>query len=216
MVKLVIFDCDGTLVDGQHLILDSMQTASKYCNIAYPGDEAVRQIVGLSLLEAISLVYPGENDKIHRQLQEAFITRFQEIRRLEQDHEPLFDGVVEALIRLNDEGYLLGVATGKSRRGLEMTLKNHDLGQYFVTLNTADDGPGKPHPSMVDNAMKDVGAVPENTAMIGDTSYDMLMAKAANVKAIGVDWGYHSFETLEQSGADHVLDHISKIHQIID
>lgn len=215
-MKLVVFDCDGTLVDGQHLILDAMQTASRVCDIAYPGDEAIRQIVGLSLLEAIEMSYPDEKKLAHHALKDAFIERFQQLRQREEDEEPLFDGVKDFLHQLHQDGFLLGVATGKSRRGLVNTLKNHGLGDYFLTLNTADDGPGKPHPSMLHNAMLDVGAAPENTYMIGDTTFDVHMALAANVQAIGVSWGYHDRDKLEQAGAHHIVDHISHIRQILE
>ena len=215
-MKLIVFDCDGTLVDGQHLILDAMQSASRACEIAYPGDEAVRQIVGLSLLEAIEICYPREAEKAHNALKDAFIRRFQELRLREEDDEPLFDGVRELILELHEAGYLLGIATGKSRRGLNVTLKNHGLGDYFLTLNTADDGPGKPHPSMLINAMADVGAQPENTFMVGDTTYDIHMALAANVRAVGVSWGYHDRDKLIQAGAHHMLDEISQLRKILD
>jgi len=215
-VKLIVFDCDGTLVDGQHLILDSMQTASRVCGVAYPGDEVIRQIVGLSLFEAIKTSYPGEQELTHHALKDAFVARFQQLRQREEDDEPLFDGVKEQLRQLSQAGHLLGIATGKSRRGLIHTLKNHDLNDYFLTLNTADDGPGKPDPSMLLNAMRDAGATPENTFMIGDTTFDMQMARAAKVRAVGVSWGYHDRARLERAGAHHIMDHISDIRHIVE
>jgi len=215
-MKLIVFDCDGTLVDGQHLILDAMQVACLTCQVSYPGDAAVRQIVGLSLLEAIEICHPRENQKTHLALKDAFISRFQELRQREEDEEPLYDGTRDMIESLYDEGFTLGIATGKSRRGLISSLNNHGLSDYFMTLNAGDDGPGKPHPSMLINAMNEVGAKPENTAMIGDTTYDIHMALAANVSAIGVSWGYHDRSRLLEAGAHHMLDHISQIRQVIN
>ncbi len=215
-MKLIIFDCDGTLVDGQHLILDAMASACLALEVPYPGDEAVRQIVGLSLMEAIEICHPQENQKTHLALKEVFISRFQELRQRDEDQEPLYDGVRDMLENLHEDGFILGVATGKSRRGLTSTLKNHGLCDFFMTLNTADDGPGKPHPSMLINAMNDVGARPENTVMIGDTTFDIHMALAAKVAAIGVSWGYHDRDQLMGAGAHHMLDHISQIRQLLN
>ncbi|WP_417321095.1 HAD-IA family hydrolase [Emcibacter sp.] len=213
-MKLVVFDCDGTLVDGQHMILDSMRHASLVCEVDYPGDEPVRRIVGLTLLRAIEDVYPDLQADHHLALREAFIDRFKQLREDEHE-EPLFEDVREVLEHLTGEGYLLGVATGKSRRGLVNTLKNHDLEKYFITLNTADDGPGKPHPSMLLNAMRDAGTTPENTVMVGDTTFDIQMAKAARVCSVGVNWGYHPGEELVTAGADHLIERILHLPEIL-
>ena len=215
-MKLIVFDCDGTLVDGQHMIIDAMQTACGACDVVYPGDEAVRQIVGLSLHQAIEVCRPAEAAVSHLALKDVFIERFQQLRLQKDYEEPLYDGVVDVLDQLNDKGYLLGIATGKSKRGLLSTLENHGLSDYFLTLNTADDGPGKPHPSMLHNAMKDVGVSPDQTWMIGDTTFDMEMARTAEVKAVGVSWGYHERAVLQQAGAHHILDHISDLHRVLE
>ena len=118
--------------------------------------------------------------------------------------EPLYDGVPALLDDLDAEGWLLAVATGKSDRGLGFCLDCHGLADRFVSLQTADRHPSKPHPSMLEQAMADAGAEPAATLMIGDTSYDMLMAKAAGARAVGVAWGYHPPEELIAAGADYV------------
>jgi phosphoglycolate phosphatase len=119
-------------------------------------------------------------------------------------HEPLFDGIAELVERLDADGWLLGVATGKSDRGLSLCLSHHGLLKRFVTLQTADRHPSKPHPSMILQAMADAGAVAETTVMIGDTSFDMEMAVNAGTRALGVAWGYHPPEELMDAGAARV------------
>ncbi len=215
-LRLVIFDCDGTLVDGQHMIISSMKQASENCQIPYPGDEPVRRIVGLSLFEAITRVYPDITENDHNLLHKEFIDHFQYLRTLDDYHEPLYDGIKEAILKLVEMDVLLGIATGKSTRGLKNTLKNHALEDHFVTLSTADDGPGKPHPSMVNVALSDTGVERENALMIGDTTYDMVMAAKAGVKSVGVTWGYHEEDELVASGANHIIKHISELMDIIE
>ena len=214
-LTLVIFDCDGTLVDGQHMIIDAMKQASKNCKIPYAGDEAVRRIVGLSLLEAITRVYPDLTAHDHDLIQTEFISHFRYLRTLDDHHEPLYDGIKDAIITLINMDVLLGVATGKSTRGLINTLKNHNLEDHFVTLNTADDGPGKPDPSMINVALSDTGADKRNTYMIGDTTYDMQMAALAGVHSVGVTWGYHEKHELISSGANHIISHISELIELV-
>lgn len=214
-LKLVIFDCDGTLVDGQHMIITAMKYASDQCKIPYPGDESVRRIVGLSLLEAIARVYPNLTDNDHQLIRTEFIEHFQHLRTLDNHEEPLYDGIREAIFELSNMGVLLGVATGKSTRGLKNTLLNHGLTDHFITLNTADDGPGKPHPSMINAALSDAGVERVNAFMIGDTTYDMIMAKNAGVRSVGVTWGYHPEEELVSSGADHIIHQISELIELV-
>lgn len=214
-LKLAIFDCDGTLVDGQHMIITAMKQASENCNIPYPGDEPVRRIVGLSLLEAITRVYPHLTSNDHDLIRAEFVNHFQYLRTLEDHHEPLYEGILDAIMELSDMGVLLGVATGKSTRGLKNTLKNHGIEDHFVTLNTADDGPGKPHPSMINVALSDTGVARENAFMIGDTTYDMLMAAEAGVRSVGVTWGYHEKSELISCGANHIITHISELIELV-
>ena len=129
--------------------------------------------------------------------------------------EPLYDGIADLLVALEEGDWLLGVATGKSDRGLILCLEHHGLRDRFVTLQTADRHPSKPHPSMVDQAMADAGASPETTLMIGDTSYDMAMAKAAGATAIGVAWGYHEAKELEAAGADYIANTPADIAEFV-
>lgn len=205
MNHLALFDCDGTLVDSQANICLAMEATFDAAGLAAPDRHATRRVVGLSLVEAMRALLPDADDALHVDLAERYKLAFHKMRGDGLVHEPLFDGIAEALTALADKGWLLGVATGKSDRGLALCLERHGLLGAFVTLQTADRHPSKPHPSMAELAMVEAGAAPETTAMIGDTSFDMMMARAAGAHAVGVDWGYHDAAELIGAGAGAVL-----------
>jgi len=204
MNRLAIFDCDGTLVDSQHNICLAMEDSFQRSGLAPPERDSIRRIVGLSLLEAVQALAPDAHSDLHAQLGEDYKTAFQRLRGCGLVDEPLFEGITDALSTLVEDGWLLGVATGKSDRGLALCLDHHGIGRHFVTLQTADRHPSKPHPSMIQQAMAEAGAAPETTMMIGDTAYDIGMARAAGVTAVGVAWGYHDETELFAEGAHHV------------
>lgn len=208
---LAVFDCDGTLVDSQHNIVAAMDVAWRAHGLDPLPASAVRRVVGLPLLDAIASLHPAGTGEIHLSLTERYKAAFHELRRQTDHHEPLFPGAVEALDELEDAGYLLAVATGKSRRGLTATLELHGLQDRFISLKTADDGPGKPNPHMLQEAMAEAGCQPDSTLMIGDTMFDMEMARNAKVRPVGVSWGYHEAEELRAAGAAAVIDRYEEL-----
>lgn len=210
--RLALFDCDGTLVDSQASICLAMEHCFEGQKLAPPSREAIRRIVGLSLVEAIAQLHPDAERDLHELMAEAYKQAYFELRTAGRiEDEPLYDGVLDAIEALEASGWVLGVATGKSDRGLIRVLEHHGLRERFITLQTADRHPSKPHPSMIAAAIADAGAAPETTAMIGDTSFDMAMARAAGAHAIGVAWGYHSRQELADAGARHVLEHAREL-----
>ncbi len=217
MLKLVIFDCDGTLVDSQHMICAAMQRAYDAHDIVCPPRERVLSIVGLSLREAFDNLGEGEKDFPVDGMIERYKEAFFKLRHSPAHQEPLYPGARDAVLGLaGREDCLLGIATGKSQRGVRAILTHHDLLSHFATIKTADDAPSKPHPGMILEAMREAGAEPHDTVMIGDTSYDMQMARAAGVHAIGVNWGYHPHAMLEQSGATAVVSDFMELGRKID
>jgi phosphoglycolate phosphatase len=180
-----------------------------------PPREQTRRVVGLSLVEAMQAMLPHAEDTLHRALAEDYKSAFQRLRARGQIEEPLYDGIPELLDTLEEDGWLLGVATGKSDRGLGHCLDTHGLSGRFVTLQTADRHPSKPHPSMIEAALADAGADATSAVMIGDTSFDMMMAKAAGVTAIGAAWGYHAPEELIAAGADYVAAHPREVAEFM-
>ncbi len=202
MTKLAVFDCDGTLVDGQADICDIMEQAFAKAGLASPDRNDIRRIVGLSLPVAIRSLSPGIDDEAVRHVVEFYKSGYFARRQEGLIEEPLYDGIAELLGSLHREGWSLAVATGKSDRGLKSCLAAHGLTDIFVSLQTADRHPSKPHPAMLEAALFEAGAQPEEAVMIGDTSFDMQMATAAQVRPIGVAWGYHSPEDLLVTGAD--------------
>lgn len=203
-LRLAVFDCDGTLVDSQHAIVACMREAFRAHGRAAPEEAAVRRVIGLSLDEAVWRLSAEESavPLIAKSYRQAFLAM-----RAEPDfHEPLFVGVTSALQSLESAGLLLGIATGKARRGLLATLERHGLAGRFVTLQTADLNPGKPHPAMLLRAMAETGVEPERTVLVGDTSFDMQMARGAGTRAVGVAWGYHAPDELKAAGADRIAE----------
>lgn len=216
MNRLAIFDCDGTLVDSQANICSAMEAAFGEAGLVPPDRHATRRIVGLSLVEAMRVLLPEADHDRHLILAEHYKAAFHRLRAEGQVDEPLFDGIATLLDRLRDDGWLLAVATGKSDRGLSLCLDRHGLSGHFISLQTADRHPSKPHPSMIVQAIADAGAAPETTAMIGDTGYDILMALAAGTRAIGVAWGYHEPAELIATGAHAVADQPSDLLTLLE
>ncbi len=200
-VRLAIFDCDGTLVDSQHSIVAAMQGAFDAASLQCPPRGDILSIVGLSLPHAMARLLPDADAGLHDAMVAHYKSCFFDLRASGNLREPLYDGVADLLDALAAQGWLLAVATGKSDRGLAAVLAHHGLTDRFVSLQTADRHPSKPHPSMIETALAEADADRTQAVMIGDTSFDMLMAQAAGVAALGVGWGYHAPAELLAAGA---------------
>ena len=214
--RLAVFDCDGTISDGQAAVCAAMARAFADVGLAAPPDHAIRRIVGLSLPVAVRHLAPDQEPAMHAQVVDAYRAAFFKARSEGLVTEPLYDGIRELLASLHAKGWRLGVATGKSDRGLTACLTNHGVVDLFVTLQTADRHPSKPDPSMLVTAMLEAGAEPHETVMIGDTAFDMAMARAAGCRAIGVAWGYHAPDELLVAGAEAVAMTTAELEDLID
>jgi phosphoglycolate phosphatase len=206
-LKLVIFDCDGTLVDSQHLILAAMTQAYGAHGMPLPERETLLSVVGLSLVEAFTALGNGAPGFPAASLAQHYRDVFHALRAGGAEVEPLYPGAAAAIkaLALRDD-VVLGVATGKSQRGVRLVLGHHGLLDHFVTIKTADDAPSKPDPGMVVDAMRDAGVEAADTIVVGDTVYDVAMARAAGATAVGVTWGYHRGTALREAGAFTVID----------
>jgi phosphoglycolate phosphatase len=206
MTRLALFDCDGTLVDSGATIVGTIGETFVEHGLAVPCAHASRRVVGLSLHEAMASLAPDADEGGHAALAATYRAIFFRRRSEGRIEEPLYGGMVKLLEAFEADGWLLGVATGKSDRGLRHCLESHGIAAKFVTLQTSDRHPSKPHPSMALAALAEAGAAPESSVMIGDTAYDMAMARAAGIGAIGVGWGYHDADELIAAGAHGVAD----------
>ena len=214
MTRLAVFDCDGTLVDSQADVCHSMAEAFVVTGLHAPDMNEVRRLVGLSLPVAVRRLAPDLEDEQAGAVVAAYKQAFFARRETGSLHEPLYEGM-EALLRsLHTDGWLLAVATGKSQRGLTACLEGHGIAELFVSLQTADEHPSKPHPAMLEAALAEAGSSTHEAVMIGDTSFDMVMAGNASVRAIGVAWGYHTGDELIEYGASEVardMDHLKEL-----
>ncbi len=200
-LRLVLFDVDGTLVDSQGRIVAAMTASFDALSLPVPDRQAILSIVGLSLPIAISKLANEHATEVQQRLVDGYKQAYH-AHRVAQGaaSSPLYPGareVIEALHAIPE--VLLGVATGKSQRGLDALIEAHGLERYFVTRQVADHHPSKPHPSMIETACAETGVGAGNTVMIGDTRFDMDMARAAGVPGIGVTWGYHDRSALESA-----------------
>jgi phosphoglycolate phosphatase len=215
-MKLAVFDCDGTLVDGQADVCWAMERAFARAGLSAPDVSAVRRIVGLSLPAAVRALAPDLSEDQNAAVTEFYRSSFRARREEGLLDEPLYDGIAELLTGLRDAGWSLAVATGKSDRGLAACLATHGIADLFVSLQTADRHPSKPHPAMLEAALFEAGALPQQAVMIGDTSFDMLMARSAGVRGVGVAWGYHAPAELIASGAISVADSVAALAQALE
>jgi phosphoglycolate phosphatase len=215
-MRLAVFDCDGTLVDGQADVCWAMERAFARAALPAPDVSAVRRAVGLSLPQAVRALAPDLSEDQNRAVTEYYRSSFRARREEGLLDEPLYDGIAELLTALHADGWRLAVATGKSDRGLSACLATHGIADLFVSLQTADRHPSKPHPAMLEAALFEAGALPAQAVMIGDTSFDMLMARSARVAAIGVAWGYHAPAELMASGALSVAETVAALSQALD
>lgn len=205
-MKLVVFDCDGTLVDGQASICEAMEAAFAACRLPAPSRAEIRRAVGLSLPQAARRLLPDADTSTHHAIADAYKTAFRTAREAGRVDQPLFSGIAALLDALHAGGRELAIATGMSDRGLSHMLAVHGLTSRFASLQTADRHPSKPHPAMLEAALFDCAADPADAVMIGDTVFDMQMALAAGVTAIGVAWGYHAPEELLGAGAAFIAE----------
>ncbi len=215
-LRLALFDCDGTLVDSQHTVIASMTAAFAALGRPAPEPERVRRVVGLRLDLAIATL-AGELDAAALDAAvDAYIASFQTLHRDPDHAEPLYDGIGAVLDTLEADGWLLGVATGKSFSGLCSALDRHGLRQRFATLQTADRAASKPAPEMVLRALDETGVDRERVVVIGDTGFDIGMAVNAGVASIGVGWGYHPLDELVAAGATRTAARCAELPALLD
>lgn len=199
-MKLVVFDVDGTLVDSQHMIVQAMNIGFEDAGLPPLPREQVLSIVGLSLPVAVAELVPEASPEAQHMIVEGYRGAFQRARMTET--APLYPGVVECLNTLAArDDLLLAIATGKSKRGLDALVDTHGWKGMFVSRQTADFHPSKPHPAMLEAALAEAEIDAPNAVMVGDTEFDMAMGVAADVAAFGVSWGYHPVDRLTAAGA---------------
>ena len=215
MTRLAVFDCDGTLVDGQASICEAMEAGFAAADLPTPDRNDIRRMVGLSLPMALPELAPKASDNQRAVAVEAYKESFFTARNEGRVDEPLYDGMKELLHALHDDGWQLAVATGKSDRGLTAVLAAHEITNLFVSLQTADRHPSKPDPTMLAAAMFEANAMPADTVMIGDTTFDIHMGRAANVRSLGVAWGYHEPEELTDAGAEAVAGTMAELEALL-
>jgi len=214
-VKLAVFDCDGTLVDGQGAVVAAMASAFAEAGLVQPDPNHVRRMVGLSLPQAVARLAPRADEQQVREAVAAYKSAFRAAREAGTLAEPLFPGIADLLEALSGAGWTLAVATGKSDRGLAHCLAGHGIAGHFASLQTADRHPSKPHPAMLEAALAETMAEPDDAVMIGDTAYDILMAREIGVRAVGVAWGYHEAPELLAAGAAHVARDVADLAEYL-
>ncbi|WP_127562013.1 HAD-IA family hydrolase [Nioella ostreopsis] len=217
-LKLVIFDVDGTLIDSQAHIVGAMNAAFDGLGLTPPSREQTLSIVGLSLQVAMDRLMPEADAATQSALVEGYKQGFMRMRTEDDEAlSPFYPGAREALDRLAaQDDLLLGIATGKSRRGMDHLMEMHGLRRLFQTVQVADDHPSKPNPSMVAACLSETGVDTTHAVILGDTVFDMEMGRNAGIPAIGVNWGYHPAENLVTAGAMKVLTHFDQLDNALN
>lgn len=214
-LRLAVFDLDGTLVDSRVSIHASCSEAFAAIGRPEPTYDEVRQIVGLSLMEGLAILAPDLSDAEVKGLTEHYKSAFNSRMARPRGKDPLYQGADTILDLLKAGGWRISMATGKSRRGVAHALGAYNWAEVFDSTHCADDGPGKPHPAMLLDALNASGARPDQAVMIGDTAHDILMAKAAGVMSVAVTWGFHTHEELIAAEADVICHSFAELHGVL-
>ena len=208
MYELIVFDWDGTLMDSEATIVQCLQKAAADLGHPVPDEARARDVIGLGLHQALARLFPEADDAQVNALANQYRRHFLDPER---PPSPLFPGAGELLETLASRDYLLAVATGKSRRGLDMELEHTGLGDFFHCTRCADEAFSKPHPQMLLDVIDYLGVEKGRTLVVGDTEYDMQMAANAGSHAVGVSYGVHAPERLQKEGALAVFDRLGEI-----
>jgi len=211
-IKLVIFDWDGTLMDSVMHIVGSLKGAIETLNLESRNDEALKNIIGLGMREAIFDLFPDQ-DSI--EFADRFTAAYREYFFAKDAKQALFPGALETLKHLKESQYQLAVATGKSRKGLKYALNETRLDYLFDESRCADETRSKPHPQMLQEILSVMNLEPEQAIMVGDTVYDLEMAKNAGMSSIGVNYGVHTTEQLEKFNPVCILNNIQELPELL-
>ena len=215
-LKLAIWDMDGTIVDSREVIQTAMVRTFEALDLEPPTYDQTRKVVGLGLKEACEVLAPDLSGAKLDELVETYRNAFVRLRAEGEGFEPLYDGALDTLHRLANEGWLLAIATGKARRGIEAFFEQHDTRHLFDTTWCVDDGPSKPHPFMCEQAMSALGAEPHQSLIIGDAIHDIRMGLNAGIHTLGVSWGFGSAEELQEVGAHEVHHDFTTLNASLD
>lgn len=206
-MRLIVFDCDGTLVDSQQTIITATEAALGAHDFVAPPRRDILYAVGLPVDVALRRHAPDASDDQIVNMLDIYRETYQQLVQQDDRGQVMFDGMRDLIVELGGmDDTLMGIITMKSRRGLNRVVDAYDIRQYFQVLKSADDGPGKPAPDLMLHALAETGAAASETVMVGDTGFDIMMAKAAGTHAIGVGWGYQTIDELEDAGADAIAE----------
>ena len=215
-LRLVAFDLDGTLIDSADSIVNGVLACWAACGFPAPEKENIRRIIGLPWEESICELLPGAGKTEFAQIKAYHAEVASGKRPRPSRKENLFPGINDVLKQVEDAGYLLSIITSRSSGRLQELLEANGIGRRFVTLKTTDNGPGKPNPFLMNQTLLELGVDKENAVMIGDTTFDMIMARSAGTAAIGVSWGVHETDELIEAGADHVVNDVICLYDAIN
>ncbi|NOY70963.1 MAG: HAD-IA family hydrolase [Gammaproteobacteria bacterium] len=210
--KLLVFDWDGTLIDSEARIIESMQIASERRGLIAVGDDDIRHVIGLELNQAIRQLYGDIASDLIEQVADIYREHYVYQSKIAT---PLFSGALETLTHLQNQGYEMAVATGKGRRGLDSAMEESELQSYFTTTRCADETRSKPHPQMLEEILLELNVKPSDAVMIGDTHYDMKMAQAANIPAVAVSYGVQKKQNLMRHNPIACIDCITILPTIV-
>ena len=216
--RLVIFDVDGTLVDSQNAIVAALTQAFAAEALSPPPRAQMLAIVGLSLDEAFASLVPAARAAQRTRMVRRYKQAFLDLRRAGRGEAAarMYPGARDLVLALHQQGHVLGVATGKARRGVRHFVDSHGLDGRFSVIQTADDAPSKPDPQMVLNCLAGAAVAPEDTVIVGDTEFDMAMGAAAGIRRIGVSWGYHPTERILRGGAEAIAEDMHHLARLLD